>query len=260
MEMELAKFQFKKRTGIFQCNHWAVYSDGPPKAIVLGVHHDGTVEKTIPIPGPPAMKGMQTCLGCASPKPYIMNANVLMRAWDKAAKDGIAGHLNCNERRWLPLLPDAVSRKDTMMKGKMGKIKSAKMEAGARMAAAHRSRMEDFRELLDYQCMCERCAKAMNRCCACGIAFDGTPIEVSLPLNHGPGSGDEAFDDVAFPDEDTTSWSERMDAALEHAWIVKVDADSMMSPQRLVEQIKEHGKYESRLIAVVAGMQFKSFQ
>lgn len=30
------------------------------------------------------------------------------------------------------------------MKGKMGKIKSAKMEAGARMAAAHRSRMEDF--------------------------------------------------------------------------------------------------------------------
>lgn len=149
------------------------------------------------------------------------------------------------------------------MKGKMGKIKSAKMEAGARMAAAHRSRMEDFvlptsgsckpsedgshctgcfemamcqhpycgtcgfcsssgvfdreRELLDYQCMCERCAKAMNRCCACGIAFDGTPIEVSLPLNHGPGSGDEAFDDVAFPDEDTTSWSERMDAALEVA-------------------------------------------
>ena len=29
--------------------------------------------------------------------------------------------------------------------------------------------------------------------------------------------GDEAFDDVAFPDEDTTSWSERMDAALEVA-------------------------------------------
>lgn len=90
MEVKLAQFQFKKKCGIFACNHYAVYSDAP-EAISLGLNADGTEEKTIPIPGPPALKGLQSCLGCHSPKTYIMNANVLMRAWDKAAKDGIAG-------------------------------------------------------------------------------------------------------------------------------------------------------------------------
>lgn len=90
MEVRLAQFQFKKKCGIFECNHYAVYSDAP-EAISLGLNSDGTEEKTIPIPGPPALKGLQSCLGCHSQKTYIMNANVLMRAWDKAAKDGIAG-------------------------------------------------------------------------------------------------------------------------------------------------------------------------
>ena len=44
--------RFKKRTGIFECNHFAVYSDGPAEPLVLGEHADGSSMKTIPIPGP----------------------------------------------------------------------------------------------------------------------------------------------------------------------------------------------------------------
>lgn len=149
------------------------------------------------------------------------------------------------------------------MKKKGGHMK--KQEAGARMAAAHHERMENFtlptgacqpyegddehcmdcfqmamcqhpycgtcgfcksasadfdpeRELLDYQCMCIQCARAMNRCCACGKAFNGKPIEVTLPLQHGPGN-DEAHG-VLLPNEDgeiEENWSKRMAAALEVA-------------------------------------------
>ncbi|CAE7422797.1 EEF1AKNMT [Symbiodinium sp. CCMP2592] len=61
---------------------------------------------------------------------------------------------------------------------------------------------------------CENCAKAMNRCCACGKAFNGKPNNVSLPLNHGGGDdGGEPFDFEA----DERNWEERMAAALEVA-------------------------------------------
>mmetsp|Transcript_12105 Transcript_12105/g.28692 ORF Transcript_12105/g.28692 Transcript_12105/m.28692 type:complete len:232 (+) Transcript_12105:45-740(+) len=80
---------------------------------------------------------------------------------------------------------------------------------------------EDFdrdRELLDYQCMCYKCAKAMNRCCGCGKAFGGKPNEVSLPLTH---AGRRGGDFLPSPDvEDDVEdqlWEERMEAALELA-------------------------------------------
>lgn len=139
-----------------------------------------------------------------------------------------------------------------------------KAEAGARMAAAHAKRMEDFslpagackpseddevhcmdcfqeamcqhpycglcgfckpaadgsfdpsRELLDYMCMCAKCARAMNRCCACGQAFNGKPTQVTLPLQHAPGSDDEAGA-LNLPGEIEEDWSQRMAAALEVA-------------------------------------------
>mmetsp|Transcript_133929 Transcript_133929/g.317554 ORF Transcript_133929/g.317554 Transcript_133929/m.317554 type:complete len:429 (+) Transcript_133929:34-1320(+) len=95
-ETEIAKWQFRKQTGIFECSNWAVYSDGPQDPIELGVGPDGKTAYTIPIPGPPAIMSTQSCLGCHTAKRYIMNANVLMRAWDKASKDGIAG-----EHSWI---------------------------------------------------------------------------------------------------------------------------------------------------------------
>eukprot|EP00435_Cladocopium_sp_Y103_P051772 s980_g16.t1 len=311
MEVRLAQFQFKKKCGIFECNHYAVYSDAP-EAISLGFNSDGTEEKTIPIPGPPALKGLQSCLGCHTQKTYIMNANVLMRAWDKAAKDGIAVTVspesarlgaNLSEHSEPPLAQpverlapypmgsgsstrskagpvaeaevieaaepaeaaEAVEVAPAAMKKKGAHLKKQKQEAGARMAAAHHERMENFtlptgacqpseddehcmdcfqmafcqhpycgtcsfckpagggfdpsRELLDYQCMCMQCARAMNRCCACGKAFNGKPIEVTLPLQHAPGNDDEAGG-VLLPDEDGEigeDWSKRMAAALEVA-------------------------------------------
>ncbi|CAE7356999.1 unnamed protein product [Symbiodinium natans] len=70
------------------------------------------------------------------------------------------------------------------------------------------------RELLDYQCMCEKCARAMNRCCACGKAFNGKPTDVSLPMNHG-GSDDEGPGELlGLPGDSEDNWEERMAAAI----------------------------------------------
>mmetsp|Transcript_6369 Transcript_6369/g.14648 ORF Transcript_6369/g.14648 Transcript_6369/m.14648 type:complete len:256 (-) Transcript_6369:23-790(-) len=74
------------------------------------------------------------------------------------------------------------------------------------------------RQLLDYQCMCEKCAVKMNRCCACGKAFNGKPQDVNLPIDHGGEDSDESpaglLYDVPRVERD---WDARMAAAIELA-------------------------------------------
>eukprot|EP00438_Fugacium_kawagutii_P030456 Skav210853 [mRNA] locus=scaffold2829:177304:179528:- [translate_table: standard] len=84
----------------------------------------------------------------------------------------------------------------------MMKKKTGKAEAGARMAAAHRARMETF--TLRYSA-----ASNLDRC------FAAAKFRVTLPLEHAPGGDNEG---LLFPDDgDVADWGQRMAAALEIA-------------------------------------------
>ena len=89
-EMPLMRWQFKNGAGIFQCTNWRVYS-GLREPMHLGKHADGTVAKTTPIPGPEAFFGEAYFWGCKHSTKYLMNANILSRAWENAKAEGLAG-------------------------------------------------------------------------------------------------------------------------------------------------------------------------
>eukprot|EP00434_Breviolum_minutum_P015814 symbB.v1.2.013931.t1/scaffold996.1/size145880/12 len=89
-EMPLMRWQFKNGAGIFQCTNWRVYS-GVREPMHLGKHADGTVAKTTPIPGPEAFFGEAYFWGCKHSTKYLMNANILSRAWENAKAEGLAG-------------------------------------------------------------------------------------------------------------------------------------------------------------------------
>lgn len=89
-EMELIRWQFKNGAGIFLCTSWRVYS-GEKEPMLIGTYPDGTIAKTTSIPGPEAFFGKAYFWGCDHSTKYLMNANVLQRAWDNAQADGVAG-------------------------------------------------------------------------------------------------------------------------------------------------------------------------
>lgn len=89
-EMELIRWQFKNGAGIFSCTSWRVYS-GVKEPMLIGTYPDGTTAKTTSIPGPEAFFGKAYFWGCDHSTKYLMNANVLQRAWDNAQAEGVAG-------------------------------------------------------------------------------------------------------------------------------------------------------------------------
>lgn len=85
-EYDLARYLYNNSLSIFQCDDWAVFSDGWESPITLGLDEKYENVSSIPIPGPEAYWG--------SWQGYrmLINAQVFYRAWEHVLNSSYKKH------------------------------------------------------------------------------------------------------------------------------------------------------------------------
>jgi len=101
VELELMRHVYAKRSGLFACHRWTVFSDG--------MHPLGPGASTVAIPGPLSKRGR---IPNIPQYKMLLNTDVFFRAWDKVLTAGLY-----REFEWtVKLDPDCVFFPDRLRK------------------------------------------------------------------------------------------------------------------------------------------------